>query len=227
MSERVVNELMKEVGQLKESLLLMGGSIESMMSEARVALQNRDATLALQIVDRDLQIDEMEKKCDELAISILSLSPISTKDLRFACSALKITTDMERMGDEIKNVCERIIELRDLPPIDEFPEVGQLFEMASNLVTKSLDAFVSFSSQEAGRTLPLDEELDRMHRKIYGQCRDRMLRHPEQIPSILKYMYLSKYLERIGDHATNISEQVIFMVEGLDIRHIADVQALP
>lgn len=227
MSERSTETPTSELEELKENLLLMGGTIESMMAEAEVAMSHIDAELAEKIIERDEQVDQMEKSIDELAISILSFRQPASRDLRFVTSSMKIITDIERMGDTIKNICERVSELSHLPRVSPNSEIGQLFRKSSELITKCLDGFVNFSSQEAGKTLALDHEIDQMHIKIYKELVEQMQKDPEHIPSLLKYLYIAKYLERIADHATNISEQVIFMVEGLDIRHIPEVAPTP
>jgi len=227
MSDHTMKKFDVDLSQLKEGLLLMGGSIESMMQEARDALLQRNPDLARKVIERDLQVDKMEKDTDELAISILALRQPAAKDLRFVSAALKITTDMERMGDEIVNICERAIELTKFPPRAPHEDISKIFDLSSALISKSLDAFVNLSSQEAGDLLMLDDEIDQLHRKIYLELVEQMKTDPAQIDSTMKYIYVAKHLERIADHATNIAEQVIFMVEGLDIRHTGSLKSTP
>jgi len=219
MSERSLKLLNEELTQLKENLLLMGGVVESMMSETREALVNLDSDLAKRIIQRDQQVDKLESDTDEIAVSILSLQTLAPRDLRFVSAALKITTDIERMGDVVRNLCERIGELPALPKLAMNEDLLKMFDLAINSIGRSLDAFVNLSSKDAADALQLDDRIDSLNEDLYGQFVEQMKAEPCQIEGLMKYVYMAKYLERIGDHAMNIAEQVIFVVEGVDVRH--------
>lgn len=205
--------------ELKDNLLLMGGIIESMLKESRQAAHSPSVEFARKVMERDLQVDKMEKDIDDQAISILSISQPVAKDLRFASAALKITTDIERMGDIIRNICERVEEIVSLPKKDLPEEILKLFDLTENAVEKSLDAFVEISSPMASEALVLDDEIDELHLNVFEDLIAEMKSNPELIETLLKHIYIAKNLERIADHAMNVAEQVIFVAEGLDVRH--------
>jgi len=221
-----------DLASLKESLLLMGGIVESMLKEAFEAFNGKSADLAQMIIERDDDVDRVEKSVDELAIQILALRQPAARDLRFVSTALKISKDLERMGDEIVNICERLVELTEMGEDAEFEKIDQthlkaLFQMSQEVMTKALDAFVSLSSQEAGDILNLDERIDRKYRELYQEYVGMIENNPRLTRRILKILFIAKYLERIADHATNFAEQVIFVVEGLDIRHEENILPTP
>lgn len=208
-----------DLTSLKDGLLLMGGLVESMLREAEEALSNHNVSLAIEVIRRDQEIDQVEKDVDELAVQILALRQPAATDLRFVTSALKISKDLERMGDEIKNICERVQEMPRAPEESLCADVYLMIRKAQYIIKKSLDSFVHLSSQEAGRVLDLDEEIDYLHLKIRRDMTELMKVDSHQVDLASKLISVSKSLERIGDHAINVAEQVIFTVEGLDIRH--------
>ena len=227
MTERTFKIFYQDLEQLKESLLLMGGLIESMLAEVRDCVIHRDANLANQIIARDRQLNQWEKDVDELAIQILALRQPAARDLRFVVAALKISTDLERVGDEIVNICERIFEIAELnSAIQSFDDLLLMLDLSGKLISRSLDSFVALDSQMAGHVLQDDQAVDDLHKKVIGDLLDLMKLNANLIVPAMKFISVSKYIERIADHATNVAEQVIFMVEGLDIRH-SDVRAIP
>lgn len=226
-SKQHTSPVEEDFARLRENLLLMGGCIESMLKDLKNLLSRRSPDEARRLAARDEQVDQMEKSVDEIALQILALRQPAARDLRYVRASLKITTDLERMGDEVKNVCERIEELEKLPQTSLDEEIMPLVDMIIDLVSKSLDIFVSQSSQEAGQLLNLDDQVDDMHRNLYHRFVSLMKAEPDKIESVMKYLYMAKYLERIGDHATNLAEQVIFAVEGYDIRHTRDLGPTP
>lgn len=219
MSERISRPQDQFLAQLKDDLLLMGGTVESMMQEARQALAQKNAELAQKIIERDAQVDTMETNIDELAISLLSLHQLAPRDLRFVSSALKITTDIERMGDVVRNICERVIELEALVEIPDPQHLFTLFDAVQEMITKALDSFVRSSSDEASKIIERDKTIDELNLTTYKEMLGVMQSSSDKVEVALKYVYISKYLERIGDHCKNVAEQVIFVAEGLDVRH--------
>jgi phosphate transport system protein len=221
-----------DLNSLKESLLLMGGVVESMLKESHEAFKSRNASLAKLIIARDDDVDRIEKSVDELAIQILALRQPAARDLRFVSTALKISKDLERIGDEVVNICERVAELAEMPESLEFESISKepletIFVSAQEVISRALDAFVSLSSQQAGEILKLDDRIDQHYRSFYRDLLQEMQEHPDLIVRIMKILFVAKYLERIADHATNFAEQVIFVVEGLDIRHEEAILPLP
>ena len=227
MTERTFKIFDQDLEQLKESLLLMGGLIESMLTEVRDCVTQRDPVLANQIIARDRQLNQWEKDVDELAIQILALRQPAARDLRFVVAALKISTDLERVGDEIVNICERIFEIAELnSAMQSFDDLLSMLDLSGKLISRSLDSFVALDSQLAGSVLKDDQEVDDLHKKVIGDLLELMKLNSGLIVPAMKFISISKYIERIADHATNVAEQVIFMVEGLDIRHL-DVRPAP
>lgn len=210
----------------------MGGIVESMLKEAFEAFNTSSLDLARMIIERDDDVDRVEKSVDELAIQILALRQPAARDLRFVSTALKISKDLERIGDEIVNVCERLVELTEMGEDLEFSKIDQshlkaLFLMSQEVMTKALDSFASLSSQEAGEILTLDEKVDHKYRELYQEYVNLIENNPRLTRRILKVLFMAKYLERIADHATNFAEQVIFVVEGLDVRHEENILPTP
>lgn len=209
----------EDLQRLKEGLLLMGGTLESMMKDAFSALRNKDRDMAMKIIERDSQLDEMEKKIDEQAIELLALRQPAAGDLRFITACMKICTDLERMADGVVNICERIAEHCGMRTTHDVVEIEKMFMLATEMVAKSLDAFVHSSLDAASEVLRTDAEMDQLFRSAYRILLDEMVADSQDVEPALKLLFIAKYLERIADHATNISEQVIFSVRGLDIRH--------
>lgn len=216
-----------DLTRLKDTLLLMGGMIESMLDETNQALLNNDSVAAFKIIERDKQLDQMEKKVDELAIQILALRQPTAIDLRFVTASMKICTDLERMGDSLVNICERITELAKFPPLKPYQDLPKMMKLTSAMITKALDAFVNQSLDLASEVLKSDDEIDGLTSLIHRELIEMMKKDSGAVERAIKLMSISKYLERMADHATNISEQVIFMVKGLDIRHSGPPKSTP
>jgi phosphate transport system protein len=208
-----------DLEKLKSTLVLMGGMIESMLTETNQALLNNDGKLARQIIDRDNQLDQMEKKLDEIAIQILALRTPAASDLRMVTASMKICTDLERMGDIIVNICERVEELSRFQPLKPYQDLPRMMMATSRMITTSIDAFVKQSPDLAAVILSSDDEIDGYFKKIFDELISMIKENPASAEQAIKLIFIAKYLERMADHATNIAEQVIFTVKGLDIRH--------
>lgn len=209
----------EDLTRLKDNLLLMGGMIESMLKEATSALLSGNEEMALKVIEQDKQLDQLEKKVDEQAIEILALRQPAAGDLRFVAASMKICTDLERMGDIIVNICERASELSHLPPLKPYDDLPKMMELTSTMITKALDAFVNQSAEMAATVLDSDDVIDSYFRKICSELIGMTQKNGQIMESALKLIFIAKYLERMADHSTNIAEQVIFTVKGLDIRH--------
>lgn len=217
----------EDLARLKDKLLLMGGIIESMLSETHEALIKNDAELAAKIIGRDKQLDQLEKKVDELAIEILALRQPAASDLRFVAAAMKICTDLERMGDILVNVCERVGDLAKQPPLKPYQDLPRMMKLAGDMITKALDAFVNQSPEISTVVLESDDEVDDLTREVHKELLQLMKTNPEAIERALSLISISKYIERLADHATNIAEQVVYTVKGLDIRHSGKPKPIP
>lgn len=197
----------------------MGGTIESMLNETSEALMSSNALVAKRVIRRDREVDELEKKVDEQAIQILAIRQPAAIDLRFVTSAFKICTDLERMGDILVNICERIIELSESPQLKNYEILPRMMELTRAMIGGALDAFVNQSTDVATRVLESDREIDDLTRQVYRELVEIMKSDPLAVERGMKLFFIAKHLERLADHATNIGEQVVFTVKGLDIRH--------
>lgn len=213
-------EFEAELRNLKDRLLAMGGRCEQMIVTSVRAFEERDPALAREVMEADHRMDEDEVIVDELAVRILALRQPVGRDLRFAVAAVKASTDLERIGDEAVNIAERAIEMEtnDLlsPPSAKLPEMAR---RAGAMLRDSLNAFVEEDTDKARAVFTQDDAVDDIYGEVMRLCLDYMKNDPDRIPDGMRICNCAKYLERIADHATNIAEMVIFMVEGRDVRH--------
>ncbi|MDX1763508.1 MAG: phosphate signaling complex protein PhoU [bacterium] len=210
----------QELAQLKEKLLYMGGLVEGMIRESIGSLLNRKSSLAEQVLVKDLTVNRLEVEIDEAAIQILALRQPTAKDLRFLTTALKIGTDIERIGDEAVNIAERAIELNKEPHLKPYIDIPRMAEMAEQMLKDSLDAFVNHNTRLALKVCKEDDFIDDLNRQILRELLTYMIEDPATVSRAMKIVFVSKYLERIADHSTNIAEMVVYMVEGRIIRHL-------
>ncbi len=212
-------EFEAELRNLKDRLLAMGGRCEQMISTALRAFEDRDETLAREVMEADRSMDEDEVVVDELAVRILALRQPVGRDLRFAVAAVKASTDLERIGDEAVNIAERAIEMEIADqlslPGSKLPEMAQ---RAGAMLRDALNAFVEEDASKAHEVFEQDDAVDALYGEVMRLCLDYM-KDPSRIADGMRICNCAKYLERIADHATNIAEMVIFMVEGRDVRH--------
>ena len=212
-------EFEAELRNLKDRLLAMGGRCEQMIGNALRAFEDQDETLAREVMEADRSMDEDEVVVDELAVRILALRQPVGRDLRFAVAAVKASTDLERIGDEAVNIAERAIEMESAdrlsPPGSKLPEMAQ---RAGAMLRDALNAFVEEDADKAHEVFEQDDAVDALYGEVMRLCLDYM-KDPSRIADGMRICNCAKYLERIADHATNIAEMVIFMVEGRDVRH--------
>jgi phosphate transport system protein len=210
--------------KLRSALLEMGGLVEEQILHAVQALADRNEDLARETIARDHTVNRFDVEIDDLAIKLLALHQPAARDLRLITTALKITTDLERIGDLAGHIAERAVELAREPVVDLRIDLPAMAEVARDMVHKALDAFVREDTDLALEVCAVDDSIDRLHKESFRTTLERMPDHPELISGAMRVLFISKYLERIGDHATNIAEMVIFMVRGQSIRHL---DALP
>ncbi len=212
-------EFEAELRRLKDRLLAMGGRCEQMMSSAVQAFEDRDVALAREVMAMDRAMDEDEVVVDDLAVRILALRQPVGRDLRFSVAAVKASTDLERIGDEAVNIAERAIEMERegslSQPAEKLPEMAQ---RAAAMLRDALNAFVDEDANKAREVFTQDDAVDDLYGDAMRLCLDYM-KDPSRIADGMRICNCAKYLERIADHATNIAELVIFMVEGRDVRH--------
>jgi phosphate transport system protein len=208
-----------ELRRLRELLLLMAAKVEEMISSSMRALVERDSAIAQQMIDFDHEINRRELEVDEACLRILARRQPVASDLRFITIAMKIVTDLERMGDLAVNICERVIELNQEPPLRPYQDLMQMAEAVQGMVREAIDAFVAGDAERAQRVIESDRVTDGYYAEIFRVLLTYMMEDPRNIYRATRVQSIAKYLERIGDHATNLAEMVVFMVRGKDIRH--------
>ena len=214
-----MRHFIEELEDLQGRLLEMGTLVESAIHNSVRALMERSETLAQQVLGNEDRINHLEIEIDELAVRLLALQQPMAKDLRFLTAAIKINTDLERMGDLAVNIVERAIALTNRPPIKPLIDIPQMARTAESMVRKSLDAFVKREPELARSVLLSDDTVDRLRDSIHSELISFMQEDPESIPQALDLILVARHLERIADHATNIAEDTLFLVKGVDVRH--------
>ncbi len=212
--------LHQEIDQLKQELLKMAGLAETAVSWAMQALQSRDADLAQRVKLEDDALDQLEVRIDELAIHLLAKAPLGS-DLRLITTTMKISRDLERIGDEATTIARRAIDLSLEPPLVVPTQLTQLVTLSLDMLKSALDAFVNQDPISARAIPPRDREADKLHRKIQEDVTALMQLESGNVTRGMRLIVASKSLERIADHAVNIAEDVVFLSEAQDIRHIS------
>jgi phosphate transport system protein len=208
----------QELTLLREKLLTMASHAESAVNNAIEALNTRDYELALQVRADDEVIDRFEVEVDELAINLLAKAPLAT-DLRLVAMTMKISQNLERVGDEATKIANRARDLSQEPPLKLVIDIPPLVRLALDMLKASLDAFVNQDTAAARALIPQDKAVDQLNKRIQHQLAGFMIQNPDAITRCLNLMVVSKSLERIADHAKNIAEVVVFLYEAQDIRH--------
>lgn len=211
----------QDLEQLKERILKMGGFVEDAIKKSIKALVERDRNLAIEVIDGDAIINNFDVEIEEECIRFLAIWQPSGSNLRFITTAIKIITDLERMGDLAVDICERGIELLDEPPLKPYIDIPRMAEAAQKMLKDSLDAFVAKDADLALGVCEADDFVDNLNQQIFNELLLYMLKDPKNISRAVRLTYITKYLERVGDHATNIAEMVVYMVKGKVIRHMA------
>jgi phosphate transport system protein len=208
-----------ELRALRDRLLEMGGLVEQAMSTSVRSIAERDSGLAESVKTRDRAINRMEVEIDGMCRRILALRQPAASDLRFITTALKIVTDLERMGDLAVNVAERALDLNQGPPLGPMHELSKIADLAEAQLKKALDAFVTGDVAKAEEVMKGDDLIDALYLKIFNDMLVRMMEDSKTIRRATSTMFAAKHLERFGDHATNLAEMVVYMVRGKDVRH--------
>ena len=208
------------IDALRQRLLLMGSHAEMSVNRAIQALMDRNYDLALQVRSDDNAIDQFEIEIDEMAINLLTRAPLAS-NLRLVTVAMKISQNLERIGDEATKIAKRARDLSQEPPVKINLELPRMAGMALSMVKDSLDSFVQRDSAAARAIIPRDREVDALNKQIHQQLAQHMMQQPDTIARCLHWIVASKSLERIADHAKNIAEEVVYLCEAQDIRHPA------
>jgi phosphate transport system protein len=213
----------EELNELRQRILAMGGLVEKQIANAVQALITKDRALAGATIRKDHAVNGFDVAIDDLCIRLLALRQPAARDLRFITTALKITTDLERIGDMAVNISERALELSDEPDIKPYIDVPRMAEISASMLRRSLDAFVREDTELALAVCRGDDEVDQLNEQIFRELLSFMIEDPRTISRAMRILFVSKYLERIADHATNIAEMVIYMVKGKSIRHVEEL----
>jgi phosphate transport system protein len=212
-----------QLSKLRATILEMGGLVEDQIAQAIRALVERDEAIAHATVARDHVVNRLDVEIDDLCLKLLALHQPAARDLRLITTALKITTDLERIGDLAEHIAERAIELAHELPIKPYIDIPRMAELVRDMLHKSLDAFVREDVQLALSVCTADDAVDNLHDQLFRELLSFMVENPATISRATRLLFVSKYLERVGDHCTNIGEMVIFMVRGRSIRHLDTV----
>ncbi len=215
----------EELLKLKEIVLKMGALVEVQIKESVRALIDRDSEMAQRVIDRDHQVNAYDVQIDEDCIKLIALMQPMAGDLRFLTTAMKITTDLERMGDLAVNIAERALELNEEPILKPYIDIPRMSQIAQGMTRDALDAFVNRDKKLAMDVIMRDDEVDDLKHQVLRELLFFMVQDPTTVSRAMKVSFVAQYLERIADHATNIAEMVIYLVAGKIIRHMAVPEA--
>ena len=220
-----MRHFLQELEELQQRLLAMGGLVESSIHESVLTLVERNASHAEVVWRNEARINHFEIEIDDRATALLALQQPMARDLRFITAVIKINTDLERMGDLAVNIVQRSVELIKFPEVKPLIDIPAMAKLAEAMVRKSLDAFVQRDAGLARTVLLSDDDVDRLRTSVYRDLIELMQHDPAIIPQGVDLILISRHLERIADHATNIAEDTLFSVKGIDVRHHSEAEA--
>jgi len=209
----------EELKDLKEKLLRMAGLAEDSIAKAVKAIKDRDEALVRQVFEQEEKINLIEIEIDEVCLRLLALRQPMAGDLRFITSAMKIGSELERIGDQSVNIAERTIELLKVPPLKPLIDIPHMAGLAQAMVVDSINAFINRDADLARRICERDDEVDQINHQIFRELLTYMMEDPATISRAVELILIGRHLERIADHATNIGEDVIYLVKGKSIKH--------
>jgi phosphate transport system protein len=208
-----------ELNDLKSKILRMGGLVETQIQGSLRALVERDSDIAREVIENDHAVNALDVEVDEDCLRLLALQQPAARDLRFITTAMKISTELERMSDLAENICERAIELNEEPQLKPYIDIPRMANWSLRMVKEALDAFVNGDPELARKVCADDDFVDDLTQQLFRELLSFMLENPQTITRAIRITFIAKYLERIADHATNVAELVVYMVEGKIIRH--------
>jgi phosphate transport system protein len=211
--------IFKELDKIKKKILSLGALVEERVRMTSTAVENRDAVLAKKIIDNDWEIDEMEVDIEEECLKILALHQPVAIDLRFIVAVIKINNDLERIGDQAVNIAERVVIMSKRPEMGFVFDYIPMSEKAQSMLKMSLDALVNLDVDLAFKVITLDDEVDAIKKDAYDKIKEAIRRNPDRVGYLINLLLISRHLERLADHCTNIAEEVIYLIEGEIIRH--------
>jgi len=214
----------EQLDDLRKRLLAMSGLVESAIYRSILALVEKDEEQANLVFQNESRINHMEIEIDERATGLLALDQPVATDLRFITATIKINSDLERMGDLAVNIVERALSLMHEPVVNTVVDIPHMANLVESMVRRALDAFVQKDAEVARSVLLSDDAVDEMRDSIYRKLSNYMQQDPRSVPQGIDLIFVARNLERIADHATNIAEDVVFLVAGVDVRHHAEVR---
>jgi phosphate transport system protein len=211
--------LHRELDKIKKRILTLGAMVEDRVRLSLEAVENYDAAAAQKVIDSDWEIDEIEVEVEEECLKVLALHQPVAVDLRFLIATIKINNDLERIGDQAVNVAERVITVAKAPGLGFGFDYQAMGEKTEDMLKMSLDALVNLDVDLAFKVLTLDDEVDAIQKDAYDQIKAAIRDTPDQVGYLVNLLLISRHLERLADHATNIAEEVIYLIEGEIVRH--------
>lgn len=215
----MTKHLRSEIEKLKKQILALGAVVEEHLGLAVESVQKRDEGIAKQVIEKDLAIDQAEVEVEEECLKVLALHQPVAIDLRYLVAVLKLNNDLERIGDLSVNIAERALFLSKAPPTPIPFDFEGMAKKTRAMLSMSLDALVNMDIDAANQVCARDDEVDEINRKMYEQVKAAIREHPEHVEALVHLLSVSRHLERIADHATNIAEDIIYMIEGRIARH--------
>jgi phosphate transport system protein len=222
-----MRHFVEELDHLRSRLLEMSGLVEDSVYRSVLSLVEKDEQQAQQVLDNEAKINRMEIEIDDLATRLLALQQPMATDLRFITAAIKINNDLERMGDIAVNIVQRSLSLMHEPLIKPLVDIPHMANLVQSMVRKSLDAFVRRDAELARSVLVSDDAVDDLRDAIYEELISNMERDPNSVRQAVNLMFVARSLERLADHSTNIAEDVLFLIQGVDVRHHAATREGP
>lgn len=211
--------LRRELDKIKKKMLSLGALVEERTRLALQAVASRDMAIAQKIIDSDWEVDEMEVEIEEECLKILALYQPVAVDLRFLIATIKINNDMERIGDECVNIAERLVIIAKRPPMQFVFDYLPMAEKVQAMLKASLDALVNLDVDLAFKVITMDDDVDAIQTQAYDRVKEAIKEHPDRVSYLINLLLVSRHLERLADHSTNIAEEVIYLIEGEIVRH--------
>ncbi len=215
----MARNLIRGLDKLKKKILSLGALVEERVRMASKAVEDKDAVLATKIIETDWEIDEMEVDIEEECLKILALYQPVAVDLRFITATIKINNDLERIGDQAVNIAQRVVTMAKRPEMNFVFDYLPMAEKSEEMLRMSLDALINLDVDLALKVITLDDEVDAMKTQAYDHIKEAIKKNPERVGYLINLLLISRHIERLADHATNIAEEVVYLIEGEIVRH--------
>jgi len=223
-NKHILHRYDAELGALTDRVLVMGDTTRSMIHDAIAALRHTDSTLAREVITRDREVDQLDTEIDQQCVDLIARRQPMGSDLRYLIGVIEMVTDLERIGDEAKNIAERVLILNEMPPLKPYIDLPTMAATVERMVHDALDCLVKRDAQGALEVIRADDAIDDLHDQVQRELLTYMMEDPHVISRALHLTFISTHLERIADHATNIAEVTYFLVEGRNIRHTSGLR---